>query len=62
MKTYPNDALRANELDVLVGHRALGVTLGISLDVAKVTNVAVRVGRGAVGLVVRVDYEESSQS
>jgi len=54
-KTYANDALRADELDELVGHRALGVTLGIRLDVAEVADVAVLVGRGAVSLVVGVD-------
>jgi hypothetical protein len=62
-----DDALRADELDELVGHRALGVALSIGLDVAEVTDVAglvrgssvslaegveVRTGRGAaVGVV-----------
>jgi hypothetical protein len=53
--TYADDALGADDLDELVGHGALGVALGIRLDVAEVTNVAVLVGRGAVCLAVRVD-------
>ena len=53
--TYANHALGANELDEAVGHAALGVALGIRLDVAEVTNVAGLVARGAVGLAVRVD-------
>jgi hypothetical protein len=60
--TYADNALGPNELDVLVGHGARGVALGIRLDVAEVTNVAVLVARGAVGLVVGVDYAKSSKS
>lgn len=56
--TYANNRLRANQLDVLVLDRALGVTLGISSDVAKVTNVAVLVGGSTVGLVVGVDWSK----
>lgn len=54
--TYANNRLRANQLDVLVLDRALGVTLTISSDVAKVTNVAVLIGGSTVGLVVGVDW------
>lgn len=50
-----DDALGADQLDVLIGDGALGVTLAIGLDVAKVTDVAVRVLGGAVSLVVGVD-------
>ena len=55
MGSYANHALGADELDEAVGHAALGVALSIRLDVAEVTNVAVLVARGAVGLAVRVD-------
>ena len=55
MGTYANHALGADELDEAVGHAALGVALGIRLDVAEVTNVAVLVARGAVRLAVGVD-------
>lgn len=54
-RTYPNDALGANDLDVLVGHGALRVALSVCLDVAEVTNMTVLVNRGAVGLAVGVD-------
>jgi hypothetical protein len=50
-----NDGLGADELDELVGHGALGVALGISLEVAEVTNVADLVGRSTVGLAVGVE-------
>lgn len=53
--TYANDALGANELDQLVLNAALGVTLAIGLEVTEVTNVALLVAGGTVGLVVRVD-------
>lgn len=45
----------ADELDKLVGHRALGVALAISVDVAEVTNVTGLVGRGTVSLAMGVD-------
>lgn len=50
-----NDALGANELDEVVGHGALGVALGIGLNVAQVTNMAVLVGPVAVGLAMGVE-------
>jgi hypothetical protein len=53
--TYTDDGLRADQLDVLVLNAALGVALGIGLDVAQVTNVADLVRGSTVGLVVRVD-------
>jgi hypothetical protein len=53
--TYANDALGSDQLDKLVLGRALGVTLAIEVEVAKVTNVALLVGRSTVGGVVRVD-------
>lgn len=59
--TYANDTLGANDLDELVGHRALGVALGIRLDVAEVTNMAVLIGRGTVGLAVGVDCAKAQR-
>lgn len=59
--TYANNRLRANQLDVLVLDRALGVTLGISSDVAKVTNMAVLIGGSTVGLVVGVDWGKKTR-
>lgn len=53
--TYANDALGADELDQLVLDAALCVTLGISLEVTKVTDVALLVAGSTVGFVVRVD-------
>lgn len=54
--TYANNALGADELDQLVLDTALGVTLAVSLEVTKVTDVALLVIGGTVGLVVRVDW------
>ena len=50
-----NDALGANQLDQLVRSAALGVTLAIGLEVTQVTDVALLVLGGTVGLVVGVD-------
>lgn len=50
-----DDALGTDQLDQLVGGGADGVALAISLDVAKVTNVAVLVGGSTVTLAVRVE-------
>lgn len=50
------DALGADQLDELVGDGALGVALGVGLEVAQVANVTLAVGRSTVGLVVRVDW------
>jgi len=50
-------ALRADELDVLVGHGALGVALRVGLEIAEVTDVALRVRGGAVFFAVGVDWE-----
>lgn len=50
------DALRADQLDELVRDGALGVALGVGLEVAQVADVALAVGGGAVGLVVGVDW------
>lgn len=49
------DALGADQLDELVGDGALGVALAVGLEVAQVTNVALVILRGTVGLAVRVD-------
>lgn len=54
-QTHANNALGANELDKGVLDRALRVALGIGLNVAEVTNVALLVGGGTVGLAVGVD-------
>ena len=50
------DALGADQLDELVRDGALGVALGVGLEVAQVADVALAVGGGAVGLVVGVDW------
>ena len=50
------DALRPNQLHQLVGDGALGVALGVGLDVAEVADVALAVGGGAVGLGEGVDW------
>lgn len=49
------DALGSNQLDELVRDRALCIALSVRLEVAQVTDVALRVRRGTVGLAVRVD-------
>lgn len=51
--------MRANQLDVAVLNGALGVALGVRLDVAEITNVADGVRRSAVGLAVRVEVRAS---
>ena len=56
------DALRADQLDELVGDRALSVTLAIGLEVAQVTNVALVIFGGTVGLAVGVDCPYMSMS
>lgn len=48
-------ALRADQLDELVGDGTLGVALAIGLEVTEVANVTLAVARRAVGLGVRVD-------
>lgn len=55
-KTYADDAIRADELDQLVGGGAGGVSLGIGAEVAEVTNVALLVGRGTVVRATGVDW------
>ena len=57
--TYANDAVGADQLDERVGDGALGVALGVGLDVAEVTDVTVVVGGGTVGLAVGVDWEKA---
>lgn len=54
-KTYANDALGADELDEVVSHGALGVALGIGLNVAEITDVADLGGAVTVGGAVGVD-------
>ena len=53
--SYADDAVGADQLDQGVGGRALGVALGIGLDVAEIANVAGLVGGSTVGLLVRVE-------
>lgn len=50
------NALGTDQLDQLVGLGASSVSLGIRLEVAKVTDVTVGVGGSTVGLAVWVDY------
>ena len=49
------DALGTDQLDELVADRALGVALAVSLEVAQVTDVALLILGGTVGLAVGVD-------
>lgn len=55
--TYANNAVGTNQLDERVSNGTLGIALAISLNVSEITNVTGLVGRSAVGLVVRVDYD-----
>lgn len=60
-RTYADDAVGADELDVRVHDGALGVALAISLDVAQVADVAGLIRGGAVRLVVGVDCGASAR-
>jgi hypothetical protein len=53
--SYADNALGSDELDELVGHRALSIALAIGLEVAKVTNVADLVGGSTMVLAMGVD-------
>ncbi len=53
--TYANNALRADQLDELVGGRSLAIALSIGLEVAKVPNMANLISRSTVCLAVWVD-------
>lgn len=53
--TYANDAQWANQLNVTVLNRASSISLGISLEVSKITYMANLIGRSTVGLAVWVD-------
>lgn len=55
-KTHADDAILSNELDQLISHASLRVTLAVGLEVAQVADVAVVVGGSAVVLVVGVDF------
>jgi hypothetical protein len=57
-KTYANDTLGANQLDQLVRVASLSIALAVGLEVAQVTDVALVIFGGAVGLVVRVDFRK----
>jgi fructose-1-phosphate kinase PfkB-like protein len=50
------DALGTEQLDELVLHGAGRIALGIGLEVAQVTDVALGVGGSTVGLAEGVDY------
>jgi hypothetical protein len=52
--THAQDAVLADQLDEAVADAALGVALGVGLDVAQVADVAVVVGWGAVLLAMGV--------
>lgn len=54
-----NDALGANQLDQLIGDGSLSIALAVSLEVAQVTDVALLVAGGTVGLVVGVEVGSS---
>lgn len=47
--------MRANQLDEAVLDGALGIALGIRVNVAEITDVAGVIGGSAVGLAVGVD-------
>ena len=49
------NALRADQLDELVGNGALGVALAVGLEIAQVTNVTLVVSGCTVSLAVWVD-------
>lgn len=53
--TYAEDALSANELHQLILHRANGIALGVSLEVAQVTDVALGIAGSTVDLAEGVD-------
>lgn len=50
-----------NQFDQRVLDRALGVALGIGVDVSEITDVTGLVGRSAVGLAVGVDCREGGR-
>jgi hypothetical protein len=54
-----DNALGSDELDELVGHRALSIALAIGLEVAKVTNVADLVGGSTMVLAMGVEMGAS---
>jgi hypothetical protein len=54
-KTYAQNALSTNQLNKLVLLGADGITLGIGLEVTKVTDVALGVLGSTVGLAKGVD-------
>lgn len=55
-KTYAQNALGTDQLDKLVLNGAVGIALGIGLEVTKVTNVTVGISGSTVGLAEGVDY------
>jgi hypothetical protein len=57
--THAQNALSTNELDQLIRLGALGVTLGVGLEVTKVTDVADLILGGAVGLAEGVEVRAS---
>lgn len=54
--TYANNALGTDQLDELVGGRALTVALSIGLEVTQITYMTSLIGRSTVSLAVGVDY------
>ena len=58
----PQDALRPNQLHLLVGEGALRIALGVRLEVAEVADVALAVGGGAVGFGEGVDWAVERKS
>jgi hypothetical protein len=53
--TYAQNALSTDQLHQLVLHGTSGIALGISLEVAQVTDVALRIGGSTMGLGEGVD-------
>lgn len=56
------DALRPDQLDLLVRDGALGVSLAVGFEVAEVADVAFAVGGGAVGLGEGVEMRSSASA
>lgn len=55
-KTHANNAILPNQLHQLIGDGALGVAVGVGLEVAQIADVTLVVGGGAVRLAEGVDF------
>jgi len=57
-----NDAVRADQLDQLIGNAALGIPLAVRLKVTQVTDMALVVFGGTVGFVVGVEVRSGARA